>query len=289
MRDQRAQRDTAEGNTRLRALEHLFCETRIALVSCRTWQYSAPWELSWRKCTDSFFFFPFRGSVRATCKGKSVSLAPGQFMMLAEATDHSLTLETGSSDLGFFALHGHLHDQWGRPLLARFSAAFGNLPALPRSLQALQEIAELMVSHPLAGQQRGKSFLRELLAAQLADGISLRLPPQSADPRVGVALQTMEENLGRPELSIEALANEVNLSVVQLRKLFRRETGMNPKIFLNSLRLREATRRLRQTSDSIKEVAAACGFSQDHYFHQVFRKTFSCTPREYRANGASEV
>jgi len=273
----------------LRALDHLFSEARISLVSCIRWQYPAPWQIPWRMCLDSFFFFPLCSRIQVTLKGKSLGIEPGSFLMLAENVYHGLSLEAEGNDVDLFALHCHIHDRWGRAVLFRLSSPVGNLGSLPETLRALQETAELMQTHLRAGQLRGENFVRELLASQLAKGMHLELPPRVSDPRVGVVLQTMEKNFSSPELSVAELAREVKISVVQLRKLFRRETGVNPKSFLNTLRLREAARQLRQTSASIKEVAAACGFSQDHYFHRVFRQAFACTPSAYRDNGSREV
>jgi len=209
--------------------------------------------------------------------------------MLSENVSHSLTLERGSDDLDLYALHCHIHDCWGNPLISRLSSPFGRLDSRLGAERALQETVELMQHHPRSGQLRGQSFVRELLATQLANGMTLRLPEEVSDPRVGVVRQLMEEGLSSPELSIGELAGAVKIGVVQLRKIFRRETGSNPKNFLDTLRLREAARRLRQSQASVKDISAACGFSQDHYFHRVFRKAYSCTPSEYRTSGSCEL
>ena len=45
----------------------------------------------------------------------------------------------------------------------------------------------------------------------------------------------------------------------------------------------EAGDLLRRSSDSITEIALACGFHHMSYFSELFSKTYGCTPREYRA------
>lgn len=46
----------------------------------------------------------------------------------------------------------------------------------------------------------------------------------------------------------------------------------------------EAGDLLRRSSDSITEIALACGFHHMSYFSELFSKTYGCTPREYRAS-----
>ena len=39
---------------------------------------------------------------------------------------------------------------------------------------------------------------------------------------------------------------------------------------------------LKETSDSITEIAQRCGFSDGNYFKDCFRRHFGCSPRAYR-------
>lgn len=273
---------------RRRMLEALLLEYRFTMISCLYWRNSAGWKLPWRQCQDTFFLFPESGTVRVTLRGETCTIRPGEFLMLAENTRHRLELEGGSRHLRQFALHCHIHDRWGRPLVSRFSSPTGCLPFQTDGWRALRELTCLMGCDPALGQLRGKNFLRELLAAQLAAGTRLAVNPGASDARVGLVLQRMEQDVGSPGLSVETLARDVRLTPVQLRKLFRRETGTSPRRFLNTLRMRHAARLLRHSSDSVKEIAAACGFSSDHYFHLAFRKAFGATPSQYRGSAQGQ-
>lgn len=275
------------GQNERRALETIFLDYRITLISCLYWTNRPPWALSWRQCPDTFFLFPECGEVRVTLKGRTLGIRPGQFLMLAENTRHALTLKPGFRELRQFALHCHIQDRWGRPLISRFSSPVGIVS--PECHAALQELTCLMGHHPEAAQPCGETLLRELLAAQIRRGLKLMPPPKAGDPRVGVVLDHMEQELSSPDLSVESLARRVRITPVHLRKLFREETGQSPRRFLISLRLRRAAGLLQQSTASIKEVAASCGFACDHYFHLSFRRQFSCTPSQYRLKTLGQV
>jgi AraC-like DNA-binding protein len=271
-----------------RRVRTLFRDYAITMISCFHWRNAAPWKLAWRTCPDTFFLFPMEGTVRGSLKGGSFILRPGEFLMLPEKVRHILELAKGHKRLRQFALHCHIHDRWGRSLLARFSSHVGTAPR-PFLRRALGELTCLMSKDPEVGQQRGEMLVRELLLSQISRGMTLKPVPAASDPRVGVVLQAMEQEMTSSELSIEALARRVEITSVQLRKLFRRETDMGPKQFLHTLRLRKAARLLRHSKAGIKEIAASCGFATDHYFHLVFRKAFSCTPTDYRHKSSREI
>ncbi len=271
------------------SLEEILLNYRITMISCLHWNNPAPWSTPWRECPDTFLLFPEQGEVRVTLKGRQFTIRPGQFLMLAEHTRHALELPGSLPRIRQFALHCHIHDRWSRPLAARFSSPVGHLPSRSRGLAALRELTCLMGHNPKAAHQRGKTFLRELLGAQLSAGVRLTSEPAAGDPRIGVVLEIMDREHGASGLSVESLARRVGISSVQLRKLFRLETGVSPRRFLITFRLQRAARLLQASTASIKEVAALCGFASDHYFHLTFRRKFSCTPSEYRRNTRSQV
>jgi AraC family transcriptional regulator len=47
-------------------------------------------------------------------------------------------------------------------------------------------------------------------------------------------------------------------------------------------RLNEAKRRLKESDESITDIAAALGFSSSQHFSTHFKKMFGCTPTSYR-------
>jgi len=58
--------------------------------------------------------------------------------------------------------------------------------------------------------------------------------------------------------------------------------GITPARYALGLRLQEACRLLIETSDSISEVASACGFEDECYFSRCFRRQFGIPPHSYR-------
>lgn len=116
---------------------------------------------------------------------------------------------------------------------------------------------------------------RVILLVQDAAGGSAR------DVRIRRAAEVLLTRLRDP-FSLPELARAAGLSVSRLCQLFSRETGLSPRRYLESLRLRRACHFLRSTRKSIAEIASESGFSDPFYFSQRFRRTFGLSPSEFR-------
>ncbi len=139
-----------------------------------------------------------------------------------------------------------------------------------------------MSDDPEVGRYRGKLLVQELLADRLLEDEKLTPLNREGDPRIERVLQRMKDEMTSPDLSIEALAQGIELTATQMRKLFRRETRKGPKEYLHRLRLEKAVHLLRHSTQTVKQIAFECGFATDNYFHLTFRKAFGVTPAAFR-------
>jgi transcriptional regulator GlxA family with amidase domain len=98
----------------------------------------------------------------------------------------------------------------------------------------------------------------------------------------------MEEDI-RKSLTLDELAQTVNLSPSHLYHLFKSETGESPRRYLKTLRMRRAKELLETTFMSVKEIVAVTGANDGSHFVRDFKKQYSMTPTEYRRALASSV
>lgn len=84
------------------------------------------------------------------------------------------------------------------------------------------------------------------------------------------------------EFDLNRLAAMAGLSKFHFHRLFKQATGVSPAKFQTNARMDEARRRLRETSESVLDVALELGFSSASHFSQVFRRETRMTPSEYR-------
>jgi transcriptional regulator GlxA family with amidase domain len=96
------------------------------------------------------------------------------------------------------------------------------------------------------------------------------------------AITNMQVELERG-LNAQALARELNVSYSTFRHTFLQHTGSSPHQYLLELRLVRARNLLRQTSQSVKEIAQQAGFDDEHYFCRFFKMKTGLTPGQWRS------
>lgn len=84
------------------------------------------------------------------------------------------------------------------------------------------------------------------------------------------------------EITVENMADFTGYSRSHFSRMFRSISGKSPHEYLLELRIRMAVRMLQNNNLSIKEIAAACGFTETGYFCKVFRKFYHTSPMDFR-------
>jgi AraC family transcriptional regulator len=84
------------------------------------------------------------------------------------------------------------------------------------------------------------------------------------------------------EISIELLAELVELSSSHFSHVFKETTGMTPLQFVTRERITRAQQMIRETSRSLIEIGLEIGYTSPSHFAQVFRRVVGVTPTEFR-------
>ncbi len=83
-------------------------------------------------------------------------------------------------------------------------------------------------------------------------------------------------------ISLEEIADMLDLTPEYLSALFNREVGVNFTAFLRDFRLSHAKRLLKGTDKKVYEIAQEVGYSDSKYFNRVFKENVGVSPREFR-------
>ena len=108
-----------------------------------------------------------------------------------------------------------------------------------------------------------------------------RLKSRFSDFRVRRSLRLMQEHLS-DELQMDDLAREVGLSRPHFFKLFKKQMGITPNLYLNTLRAEHAINELMTTEKSITDIGHDLGFSSQASFTRFFASNVGIPPSEYR-------
>lgn len=95
------------------------------------------------------------------------------------------------------------------------------------------------------------------------------------------ATEYMRENYQK-DISLDSVAEYVNVSPYYFSRLFKEGTGTNFTDYLTTLRIERARELLADPERSIKEIAIETGYSNANYFSRIFKKWTGMTPSELR-------
>lgn len=86
------------------------------------------------------------------------------------------------------------------------------------------------------------------------------------------------------DLSVQSIASKLNMGEQTFRRRFFEETGMKPKVFIMAVQMEMAAQLLSEKpSMPICEIGIECGFEDASSFSNAFKKTYGCSPSNYRA------
>jgi AraC family transcriptional regulator len=89
------------------------------------------------------------------------------------------------------------------------------------------------------------------------------------------------------DLSLEAMAAEVEISPLYLARAFKAAVGQSPHQYVLARRIERAKQLLRNTDTPIVEVALSSGFSSQSHLSNWFLRHVGVSPANYRRQGLS--
>ncbi|MCL6603801.1 MAG: AraC family transcriptional regulator [Paenibacillus sp.] len=92
----------------------------------------------------------------------------------------------------------------------------------------------------------------------------------------------VEEKYADPNLSLNAIAQELDLSPSHLGRIYKHMTMETLVDVVNRTRVEKSAELLNRTTESVSEIAEKTGFTNTSYFYRMFKKYYGLTPNDYR-------
>lgn len=100
-------------------------------------------------------------------------------------------------------------------------------------------------------------------------------------PYVDAVIQAVHD-FSNKEISLKALASQLDMNPSYLGNIFRQQTGFYFNDYLNEERLKYAAELMETTSLKLKDIVDKTGFSSQTYFNRLFKRRFGTSPLSYR-------
>jgi AraC-like DNA-binding protein len=113
-------------------------------------------------------------------------------------------------------------------------------------------------------------------------GEAPEVPADCVHPKVALAVAWIATSCDRPDLRLRHVATAVQMSPWYLSRLLKRDTGIGFARQLRHARLCRGALLLESSTQSIKEIAAAAGYTWARDFSKEFAKAFGTPPSVWR-------
>ncbi len=169
-----------------------------------------------------------------------------------------------------------------------FALSFGRskLKISPETSDLLHRLIRLMMSESL--ELNVEDLLIDLTSRCYSASWAGRTRPTDlqsvrnfSDFRVRRSQQLMKSYLCDHN-GLDALACEVGLSRPHFFKLFKRQTGVTPNVYFNTLRSERAIDDLLSTDKTVTDIAHDLGFASQASFTRFFSLNVGISPTDYR-------
>ncbi len=143
-----------------------------------------------------------------------------------------------------------------------------------------EKAKEMSKKIPLCEQGYIDSYINifKVIAEHLTQTNRMIYKPQKLADSVNKYLNQNFEK----QLSLDALARTFGYSRTTISNCFKERFGISIGEHITQLRLKKAENMLLYSTDSVKLIAAECGYSDQNYFTKAFAAKFGMPPTEYR-------
>ena len=281
------------GNNHMQDVQGVTAEYPYVLNRVSSEEMRVPWH--WHEEVE--FSYIRRGTLRVTISGQRHTFREGEGFFLNTNILHAMEAATeepvlwDSHMVHPMLLGGHYKSVFDTKYLGpvlknrKFElAAFrGDNDNQKKILQLLQDAAK--VQEEPYSEFRTRNLFSEIWLFLLRELEDLKnhakLPKPISQERIQIMLDFIHQHYAE-KLTLDQIAEAAIISKRECLRCFHSCIAKTPVEYLVDYRIRMAERLLRNTDDSVTEIAMQVGFSDSAYFSKMFRQLRGVSPSQYR-------
>ena len=223
------------------------------------------------------------------CAGSIMPILPGE--LHAIDGDPGVRMEYENIIFSLELVDNRVENDWTRRFVIdpirqgdlRFPRPIHRGTALHSEVSAALDAADSVCGEKQDGYSLlvRSSLFRLLYALYTHRSSKESLPPSPYADAIKQVLVYVQTHFAEP-LTVRKAAALIDYSDAHFMRFFKKETGVTFIEYLTDYRLRYAAYLLRESTESVSEIAAMSGFESASYFTRCFRRKYSMSPREFR-------
>lgn len=245
--------------------------------------------------TEIELIYVCSGSIRMGINNEKCVLNQGDIAICSSGDIHYYDSTGMSSTVIIIIFHPEFIGHYGIwPINLQFTPPF--IEAKKLEAFGVDSLAVKKQLYSLVAEIESKSkysdmFIKSILLQLCATALRY-FPSAPSDLKSGIqrfsgmqiikgAIDFIESNYMN-DISLDDTAKYINISPCYFSRLFKKITGMNFKLYLNSIRVDMAEELIRNSHCPIIDIAYECGFNSIRTFNRAFRTIKGFTPSNLR-------
>ena len=164
------------------------------------------------------------------------------------------------------------------PLFSEEHIRFSDAARILSTIHALEQIESFP---PKDAFNYEAHLFSDLIFQHLAENSRSLQEQEKEDPSICQAIALIHQSINR-KISLPEVAAQCGLSYAHFFRRFAAYTGRTPSEYIAFCRLQKAKSLLLNSSLPVKNVAFACGFENEYYFSNFFKKQMGISPTLFR-------
>ncbi|MFM9279588.1 helix-turn-helix domain-containing protein [Paenibacillus jiagnxiensis] len=156
---------------------------------------------------------------------------------------------------------------------------FAIVPACKSEANGLMELATSLTLYETL-----EEVISELMRICIAISEAIRVNSKGRQAEIIEEIKAyIDQNYSRPDLSLDFIADQVQLTPGHLGKMFKAHSRLSFSDYLKNIRLEKAKELLLETDDSVNTISERIGIFNTTYFYTIFKKKYGVSPAQYRS------
>ncbi|MFD1064953.1 AraC family transcriptional regulator [Oceanobacillus locisalsi] len=263
------------------------------------------WSFDWHEHPYFEFIYCKHGHLQQWIDNELYDLTEGNSILVCAYKEHkSIAVEPSEYlvfhfDIDIFGIYS-LFNQVKNPLIGKDQTMDNHLSfsewldklIIDFHIKSQKKSNQLSQDAYIEGMNSGIQILH--LHARILECISLlafyfeksegiqaaKLTPSEIDLATK-ALKYLDENFLRP-VRMEELAQHMNFHRSYISTIFKKAYGISPTEYLTKVRVREASKMLTDSEESIEEISIKLNFNSAAHLSNTFKSIYGMSPSAYR-------
>lgn len=236
------------------------------------------WLIEYKRTNNIDLTYVIGGEAVYTVNRKKIHVAEGDILCIPKGSERSATSKEPTK-FECFAANFNLQTFEGEEIIVPLPV-HSNVGVHNDLISHYRKLSEDFLAKSPGYIMRSRARLM-LILQRFMEMLVYEIDTYKFDTRVKQAIRFIAENYSEP-ISIADVAASVSLTPVYFGTLFKRETRICFRDYLNTIRVNQAEDMLRTGKWNVTEVAGHCGFSDVFYFSRLFKKYKGIPPSAVR-------